>query len=81
MYISIDSALDYFNTEEVDSLVVKLASDDEDFIAAISEEIEDLFFNEVSVISATALLATMSSILAIVELLLAGIGGISLLVA
>jgi len=81
MYISIDSALDYFDTEEVDSLAVKLESDDEDFIAAISEEIEELFLNEVSVVSATALLGTISSVLAIVELLLAGIGGISLLVA
>ena len=81
MYISIDSALDYFDTQEVDSLAVKLESDDEDFIAAISEEIEELFLNEVSVVSATALLGTISSVLAIVELLLAGIGGISLLVA
>lgn len=81
MYISIDSALDYFDTDEVDSIAVKLESDDEEFISAISDEIEALFLDEVTVTSATALLSTISSVLAIVELLLAGIGGISLLVA
>ncbi|MHA1908213.1 MAG: ABC transporter permease [Candidatus Thorarchaeota archaeon] len=81
MYLPINNAMEYFDTDEIDSIAVKLTSDDEDFIDAISDEIEDLFLNEVSVSSATALLSTITSALAIVELLLAGIGGISLLVA
>ncbi|MDF1539020.1 MAG: ABC transporter permease [Candidatus Thorarchaeota archaeon] len=81
MYLSINSALNYFDTEEVNSIDVKLESDDQDFIAAVSDDIEALFLNEVSVTSATALLGTITSVLGIVDLLLAGIGGISLLVA
>lgn len=81
MYIPIESAIDYYDTKEVNQIVVKLDSDDADFIAEVSDEIEERFFNEVTVSSATALLGTISSALATVELLLAGIGGISLLVA
>ncbi len=81
MYISIDSALSYFDTEDVNSLVVKIANDDADYIASVSDDIKTLFHNEVSVTSATALLGTITSVLGIVDLLLAGIGGISLLVA
>ena len=81
MYIPIEAALDYFDTEEVSQIAVKLESDDEDFIENVSDEIEELFLNEVTVTSATALLSTISTALATVELLLAGIGGISLLVA
>ncbi|MGQ4910822.1 MAG: ABC transporter permease [Candidatus Thorarchaeota archaeon] len=81
LYISLGSAMDYFDTEEVSRIVVKLASSDEDFIATVSSSIEELFFGEVTVNSATAILDTMESILGTVEILLAGIGGISLLVA
>ncbi|TFF68645.1 ABC transporter permease [Candidatus Thorarchaeota archaeon] len=81
MYIPIESAIAYFDTEEVRQIVVKLSGDEDDFIAEVSEEIEETFLNEVTVSSATALLNTISSALATVELLLAGIGGISLLVA
>ncbi|TFG12966.1 ABC transporter permease [Candidatus Thorarchaeota archaeon] len=81
MYIPLESAMVYFETEEVSQIAVKLESDDEEFIASVSDEIEELFLNEVTVTSATALLSTISSALATVELLLAGIGGISLLVA
>ncbi len=81
MYIPIESATEYFGADEVGQIVVKLASDDDEFIAEVSDRIRELFLNEVSVSSATAILSTVSSALATVELLLAGVGGISLLVA
>ncbi|MHA1638403.1 MAG: ABC transporter permease [Candidatus Thorarchaeota archaeon] len=81
MYLPIESALDYFDTDIVDQIAVQLSSDDDAFIAQVSELIEDTFNGDVTVMSATALLDTMSEILGMVELLLAGIGGISLLVA
>ncbi|MBD3405215.1 MAG: FtsX-like permease family protein [Candidatus Lokiarchaeota archaeon] len=81
IYIPIDSALDYFNTEEVTSIAVKLENDDEEFINQVIERIEDLYEGEVSVTSPTAILDTLSSVLNTVENLLAGIAGISLVVA
>ncbi len=81
MYIPLESAMEYFDTEEVAQIAVKIFSDDDDFIADVSEAIEDTFNGDVSVVSATAMLATISTVLGTVELLLAGIGGISLLVA
>lgn len=81
MYLPIESAMDYFDTDIVDQIAVQLSSDDDEFIAQVSELIEDTFNGDVTVMSATALLDTMSDILGTVEILLAGIGGISLLVA
>jgi len=81
MYLPLESAMAYFDTDEVDQIAVQLSSDDDDFIAEVSEAIEDTFNGDVSVMSATAMLATISTVLGMVELLLAGIGGISLLVA
>jgi putative ABC transport system permease protein len=81
MYISLESAMDYFDSEEVSQIVVKVTNDDSDFIDSVSGEIENLFLNEVTVRSPTAMLSTITSALATVELLLAGIAGISLLVA
>ncbi len=81
IYIPIETAIDYYDTEEVSQIVVKLESDDDAFIEQVSDDIEELFHNEVTVTSPSAILDTLSSILATVELLLAGIAGISLLVA
>lgn len=80
-YISLESAMEYFDSEEVSQIAVKLQNDDSAFIDSISEDIEELFLNEVSVVSATAMLNTISSALDTVEVLLGGIAGISLLVA
>jgi putative ABC transport system permease protein len=81
LYIPLSTAQSFFDTDEVNSIAVKLVSDDAEFIETVSQAIEDAFDGLVSVTSPTALLETMSSIFDIVSLFLVGIAGISLLVA
>ena len=81
LYIPLSTAQSFFDTDEVNSIAVKLVSDDEELIATVSQAIEDAFDGLVSVTSPTALLETMSSIFDIISLFLVGIAGISLLVA
>ncbi len=81
IYIPIDLAVQFFETDKANSIVVELVDDSDATISAASAAIEDLFDDEVSVQTATAMLDTISSALGTVELLLGGIAGISLLVA
>ena len=81
LYIPLSTAQSFFDTDEVNSIAVKLVSDDEEFVETVSQAIEDAFDGLVSVTSPTALLAIMSSIFDIISLFLVGIAGISLLVA
>jgi len=81
VYIPISQAQSFFGTEECDRIVVKLASEDDATIEAVSEAIEDAFSGQVSVTSATAVLDIISSVFSTIELFLAGIAAISLLVA
>ncbi len=81
LYIPLSTAQSFFDTDEVNSIAVKLVSDDEEFIETVSQAIEDAFDGLVTVTSPTALLETMSSIFDIISLFLVGIAGISLLVA
>jgi len=81
VYIPISQAQSFFGTDEVDSIIVKLTSDDEATIDRVSEAIEDAFSGQVSVTSSTAVLDIVSSVFSTIELFLAGIAAISLLVA
>ena len=81
VYIPIDTAVDFFATDVVSQIVVKLVDTDSSTADAVSSEIKALYGNQVTVTSPTALLSTISSILGLVSLLLGGIAGISLLVA
>jgi putative ABC transport system permease protein len=81
VYIPISQAQSFFGTDECDRIVVKLASEDDATIEAVSEAIEDAFSGQVSVTSATAVLDIISSVFSTIELFLAGIAAISLLVA
>ncbi|MGY5877242.1 MAG: ABC transporter permease [Candidatus Thorarchaeota archaeon] len=81
VYIPIDLATEFFETDEISSITVQLLDDSDTTIEAASIAIEELFDNEVSVTSATAMLETISSALGMVESLFLGIAGISLLVA
>jgi len=81
LYIPLSTAQSFFDTDEVNSIAVKLVSDDEELIETVSQAIEDAFDGLVSVTSPTALLDTISSVFDIVSLFLVGIAGISLLVA
>lgn len=81
VYIPILTATDFFATEDANQIIVRLTSSDSSTIDAVSNEIEALYNNQVTVTSPTALLSTISSILGTVSLLLGGIAGISLVVA
>jgi putative ABC transport system permease protein len=81
VYIPISQAQSFFGTDECDRIVVKLASEDDATIEAVSKAIEDAFSDQVSVTSATAVLDIISSVFSTIELFLAGIAAISLLVA
>jgi len=81
VYIPISQAQSFFGTDEVDSIIVKLTSDDEATIERVSEAIEDAFSGQVSVTSSTAVLGIVSSVFSTIELFLGGIAAISLLVA
>ncbi|NWF95634.1 MAG: ABC transporter permease [Candidatus Thorarchaeota archaeon] len=81
VYIPLQAAVGYFNTEVVNQIVVRLMDHSDAMVKATSDAIKALYSNKVSVTSPTALLATISSALGLVSLLMAGIAGISLLVA
>jgi len=81
VYIPISQAQVLFGTDECNSIIVKLEDDDAATIESVSEAIEKVFGDQVSVTSSTAVLDIISSIFSTVELFLAGIAAISLLVA
>lgn len=81
LYIPLDWAMEFFETDEVASIAVKVDSDDQDTLDAVSQAIEDAFEGLVSVTQPAALLEMMNEILGILNVFLAGIAGISLLVA
>lgn len=81
IYIPISQFQDFFGTNEIDNIIVKLTSDDDITINNVSETIEDTFDDQVTVTSATAILNIVSTVFSTVELFLAGIAAISLLVA
>jgi len=81
VYLPLDTAVTFFESDEVTSIVVQLVSDNEDTIESVTLDIEALFDDEATVTSMTSILETMTTMLGTIELLLAGIAGISLLVA
>jgi len=81
VYIPLSKAQSLFNTNEADVIIVQLTNSDEATIASVSEAIKNLFNDQVQVISPTAILNTITTTFSTIELFLAGIAGISLLVA
>ena len=81
VYIPISWAQSFFGTEEVNTIIVQLNSSDEGTIKDVSAAIKNALSSQVSVTSATAVLGTISTIFSFIEIFLAGIAGISLLVA
>jgi len=81
VYIPISQAQSFFNTNEANTIIVQLANSDDATITNVSEAIESVFGGQVRVISPTALLSTITTAFSTIELFLAGIAGISLLVA
>lgn len=81
VYIPISKAESFFGTQECSMIIVKLKNSDNATINEVTKAITDHFSNQVSVVSSTAVLSTITNIFSILQLFLAGIAGISLLVA
>ena len=83
VYIPISQAESFFGTSECSMIIVKLKNSDQATIDSVTRAIEETeaFKGQVSVVSSTAVLATLASVFSIIELFLGGIAAISLLVA
>ena len=81
VYIPLDKAESCFGTNQSDMIIVTLKSSDNATISNVSKLITDHFSNQVTVVSATAVLSLLTSIFSILQLFLGGIAAISLLVA
>jgi len=81
VYIPIQGAEYYFNSTEVNTIIVQLKDSEDATIESTADAIRNAFGGQVSVTSSTAVLSTIGTIFSVIELFLAGIAGISLLVA
>lgn len=81
VYVPLSQAQSFFGTDEASAIVVKLKSSDNATVTTVTKLITDHFGNQVSVVSATAVLSLVDTIFATLTLFLGGIAAISLLVA
>jgi putative ABC transport system permease protein len=81
VYIPLSKAQSFFGTDQCNMIIVRLTNDDKTTIDNASKAIKAVFGDQVSVMSATAVLNTLSSVFSVIELFLSGIAAISLLVA
>ena len=81
VYVPLLQAQSFFGSDECNAIIVQLESDSEATIKSFTEAIKEAFGDQVSVISSTAVLDTVSSMFSTIEIFLTGIAGISLLVA
>ncbi|MDR0372353.1 MAG: ABC transporter permease [Nitrososphaerota archaeon] len=81
IYIPIEQAQSFFGTDQCNMIIVTVKNNDNATITSVSNAITSHFSNQVSVISATAVLSLLSSVFSTIQLFLIGIAAISLLVA
>jgi putative ABC transport system permease protein len=81
LYVPIDTAEEFFETDEVSTIIVQLTTSDEQVIENTSEAIEDAFGNQIQVITPKSVLDAISSIISTIELFVSAITAISLIVA
>ncbi|MHA1917133.1 MAG: ABC transporter permease [Candidatus Ranarchaeia archaeon] len=81
IYMPMEYALEFFDTQEVDQIVVQVTEDDDATRESVTAAILELFDDHVSVLEPTMIFETLGTVLTLVELFLAGIASISLLVA
>jgi putative ABC transport system permease protein len=81
VYIPIETAEVFFETDEVGTIIVQLKNSDEQVIAQASDEIEAAFGNQIQVITPKSVLDAISSIIRTIELFVSAITAISLIVA
>jgi len=81
VYVPVSQAQSFFGTDQASEIIVKLKDSDNATITAATKDLENLFGNQVNVVSSTAVLSLLSTIFGTVTLFLGGIAAISLLVA
>ncbi len=81
IYIPISQAESFFGTDQCSLIIVQLTDSDNATITGVSDAIKNYYGGQVAVTSPTAVLDIISGVFSVVELFLAGIAGISLLVA
>jgi putative ABC transport system permease protein len=80
-YIPMNWATKFFDTEKISSITVKMDTRNQDAIDVLTQNIGDAFDGLVTVTQPSALLDNVNRILGILNVFLAGIAGISLIVA
>ena len=81
VYIPLSQAESFFGTDQCDMIIVQLKSSNNATVTNVSKAITNYFGNQVTVISATAVLSLLSTVFGTIQLFLGGIAAISLLVA
>ncbi len=81
VYIPVNTAQDFFETNETTTIIVQLVGSSEVLVEQTSKAIQDSFGGRVQVVTPKAVLNAISSIVSTIELFLTGISAISLLVA
>jgi len=81
VYVPLLQAQGFFGSDECNAIIVQLESDSDATIESFTEAVKEAFGDQVSVISSTAVLDTVSSMFSTIETFLTEIAGISLLVA
>lgn len=81
VYVPLQTAMDFFDTDEVGSILVELVDSSEQTIQAATEAILDLYAGQVQVVTPKAMLDAIGSIVGTIESFLTGVSAISLLVA
>lgn len=81
VYIQITPAITFFQTNITSSITVRLDSDTTTIIDEVTNAIETEYNHQVSVISSTSILNTISNIFNFITIFIAAIAGISLVVA
>jgi putative ABC transport system permease protein len=81
VYIPLSKAQSFFGTNEASMIIVKLKDSNNATITSATKAITDYFKNQVTVISPNAVVDLLTNIVNILGLFVAGIAGISLLVA
>jgi putative ABC transport system permease protein len=80
-YVPINWAANFFNTQDISSITVKVDTENSDAIGNLTTDIKNAFDGLVTVTQPSALLGTLNTMLDTLNIFLAGIAGISLLVA
>jgi putative ABC transport system permease protein len=81
VYVPLNTAENFFGTNETSTIIVQLQKSDQDSITQTSKSIENAFNNKVIVVSSASIFNTINSVMVQVQTLMTGVIGISLLVA